>query len=116
MRDERHDREVGNRRINRLAGAQWYEAAPRHTDLLSNLALSRLPGGLAFVDAAARQRDLPWVIPEIGTAPHEGHLPAPAGFVEDECDSGFPGAPTKLAPAAHRMEQAFEASEEAGGR
>ncbi len=110
--DEGNDREVGDRRIYGLSGAQGNQAATRYADLLGHLALGCLPRRLAFMDAPSRQRDLPGVIPEIGPASDERHLPAPIGFVQDEDHGRLPGAPAELAPAVDWAEQAFEASQE----
>jgi len=113
---ERHDREVRNGAVDRIAGAQRHEAADRDADLLSHLALSRRPCRLALAHAPAGQSDLPRMVTLVSTPAYERDHPAALGAVQDEYDRGLAGTPPEVAPTVHRMEQLFEAAEEVSQR
>ena len=107
-RDERDHREVGDRRVDRVARSHRHQAAKRDADLLEDLALSSLPGRLARVDAAPREGDLSRMIPQVGPAPDEGNHPMSGLPIEDEHHRRLPGSFPKLAPAVDRLEQVGE--------
>src|SRR4029077_10654732 len=60
--------------------------APPDADLLFDLALGGFPCRLSGLNPAARQGDLPRMVPEVGPASHERHHPAPALPIEHEDD------------------------------
>ena len=112
MGDEGHDGEVGDRGVDRVAGADRQEASDRDADLLGHLALGRLPGALAGQHAAARERHLPGMVAHIGATPDKWDHPLAGLAVQDENHGGGPGAFPELPPIVHRPEQAFETARE----
>jgi hypothetical protein len=58
--------------------------------------------------ASSGQGDLPRVVAHVGPPANERDHPAAVNLVNDKNDRRPPGAPPKLAPAVHRMEQVFE--------
>jgi len=112
VRHEGHDREVRNRSVNRVAGAEGHHPADRHADLLSHLPLGGGPRRLALLDTTARQRDLARVVAQICPPAHKRDHPAAVRPVQNEYDGGPAGTPPKVPPAVDGMEQVFEAGEE----
>jgi hypothetical protein len=64
------------------------------------------------MNPASWERDLPGMVSEVGPATYEGDHPPAAILVEDEYDSGRPGALAERAPTVDWCEQLFEPAEE----